>query len=321
MNGRRRGQLYRLHSWLGLLAALPLLVVAGSGVILGFYDHIRHASAPYRLEKPVSPHLPPVALAEAAGAAWPTGRLETLYLPSAVDRSARAVMVGDKRVTVFLHPASGALLAVRDADRSDWLEFVRRLHHGNQLGLAGEIAVAAIALAIVILWLTGFALHRRGHLHGLLGRIAGGGLVFLAVSGGILTFGKPLRENFYPPPAASGTAPTWADVSRAVKMGAMAYGRAPLGRIVFPTKAGQPLLLRYRDGGRVFLDHSSAQVLRVETSFSPWLNILYPLHSGRFFGGWGPPLVAALGGVLLFIAASGLVIRRRSGRRIFARKK
>lgn len=314
MNGRRRGQLYRLHSWLGLLAALPLLVVAGSGVILGSYDHIRHASAPYRLETPASPHLPPVALAEAARAAWPTGHLETLYLPSGVDRSARALMGGEKRVTLFLHPASGKVLAVRETDRHDWLDFVRELHHGNPLGVAGEFAVAAAAVAMVILWLTGFALHQRGALHGLLGRFAGGGLVFLAVTGGILTFAKPLRENCYPPPTAAGAAPTWADLSRGVKKGAMAYGGAPLDRIVFPAGGGQPLLLRFRDGGRVWLDSTCGEVLRVETLFSPWLNGLYPLHSGRILGSSGPPIVAVLGGVLLVLVTRGMRLRRRKWR-------
>lgn len=315
MNGHRRGQLYRLHACLGLIAALPLLVIAVSGIILGFHDKLRYASAPYRLSGPVAHPLEPATLADAARAALPGGRLEVLYLPTAPERAARAVMAGEKRLILFLHPATGRVLAVRDAERKDRLEFLRALHHGKALGVAGEIAAGAAALLLPLLWLTGRPFRRGGlyksGIHAGLGRITGGALIFLAVTGGILTFAKPLRDHFYPPPR-SVTVFKATDLSRAVEIGAGIYGLAPLDRIVFPARADLPLLFRFRDGGRVWLDAARGEALRVETPFAPWLNVLYPLHSGRILGRSGPPLVAALGVALLLLTAR--VVRLRHER-------
>lgn len=324
MKAHRRVQLYRFHAWLGLLAALPLLLIAASGILLGFYDGLRYASPPYRLPLPVERPLGPAALADAARAAQPGGRLEALYLPTAPERAARAVMGGNRRVTLFLHPADGGVIAVRDAEQRDWLDFLRAIHHGKLLGGAGEAAAGALALALPLLWLTGRSVvrgrgWRQSGIHARLGRITGGMLAFLALTGGILTLAKPLREHLYPPPriaVASGAA----ELSRILEKGVGIYGRAPLERIVFPAGNGAPILLRFRDGGRLWLDVANEEVLRVETPFSPWLNFLYPLHSGRILGRCGPPLVAALGGALLLLAMSALFIRRRSGRKIFSRK-
>lgn len=315
MNGRRRGQLCRLHSWLGLLAALPLLVVAGSGIILGFYDGLRFASPPYRLPVPVERPLGPAALADSARAALPGGRLEAIYLPVAPDEAARAVMAGERRVTLFLHPATGRILAVRDAEQRDWLEFLRALHHGKAFGIAGEVVVGATALLLPVLWLTGRSIGRGNGLrnsgiHAGLGRITGGFLTFMAVTGGILTIAKPLRDHFYPPPRTSAVSKA-VDLSLAVEKAVGSYGHTPLDRIVFPARADLPLLFRFRDGGRVWLNAADGEVLRVETTFSPWLNFLYPLHSGRIAGRYGPPLVAVLGVALLLLASRGVRLHRK----------
>lgn len=319
MNAKRRAQLSRLHVRMGILFALPLLLLGVSGILLGFYDELRHSDFPDRLDVRFARPLSPAVLAEAARAAWPFGPLEVLHLPAAPDRAVRAAMAGEQRVTLFLHPGTGELLAIRDTERKDWVGRLHDLHRGKVAGFAGEIVAAAAALAIVILWLTGLALRRRRkgarHLHARLGVAAGGILAFLAFTGGVLAFAKPLRDAFYPPPRVGSVITEYPeDLSRLITRGTAVSPAAPLDRIIFQLRSHQPLVLRFRDGGRVWLDGGSGEVLRTETPFSPWINLLYPLHSGRILGGWGPPLAAAFGALLLFLAGSGWLLRRPGGK-------
>ncbi len=41
------------HLYLGVTLALPLLIIAASGIMLSFYDELRYAAPPYRLAAPV----------------------------------------------------------------------------------------------------------------------------------------------------------------------------------------------------------------------------------------------------------------------------
>lgn len=308
----------RLHRGLALLATVPLLAVAGSGILLGYYDELRYAAPPYRLAAPVAQPLSPAALAAAALTARPTARLEALYLPQAPQRSARALVCGDRegRLLLFLHPGDGSLLAVQHAHEQDLLGRLYDLHHGRLFGAAGVAIFAGAALALVLLVLTGLLLYRRpAGLHARLGAAAGVVLLYFALSGALLSYAKPLRERWYPAPPlphAPRPAPAPAAVERALATVAAIYGPAPLERILLATP-GRPMLLRFADGRRVYLDHSGRRVLRTETGTAPWLNLLYPLHSGRLLGNWGALPAAAGGGALLVVVVSGFVppLRRK----------
>lgn len=321
MGMNRVGRLSRFHVIVGMTSAVPLIVIAVSGVLLGFYDGLRHGSAPYRLEKPVTHPLGPAALVGAARSAYPGGRMEMLYLPATPERAVRVRMTGEagRRSVIFLHPGTGKPIAVRDAAERDWVELLHEVHRGKIAGFTGEILVAAAALSVVLLWLSGLPSRRRGgkvrHLHGRLGRVTGGLLALIALTGGMLAFAKPLREHLYPPPRTSAArALPAADIATLLRAGSGAYAVAPLDRIIFPVRGDQPLVLRFRDGGRVWLDGGKGEVLRTETPYAPWVNLLYPLHSGRILGRLGPPLVAALGVLLLLLIGSGYLMRRKGAK-------
>ena len=183
--------------------------------------------------------------------------------------------------------------------------------------VAGELVAAAAAFSLLALWLSGRPLRRqgsrRGHLHGRVGRATGAALALIALTGGVLAFAKPLRERFYPPPTASAGKVATPDPVRIISAGSRAYSGTQLERVLFPVRPGQPAALRFADGARVWVD-VDGEVLRTESVLSPWLNLLYPLHSGRVLGKLGPPLMALFGVVLLFLTCSGYLLRSKRHR-------
>ncbi|MEW6613242.1 MAG: PepSY-associated TM helix domain-containing protein [Pseudomonadota bacterium] len=326
--------LFKIHVYAGTVLSLPLFVIALTGIVLGFYDPLRYAGPPYGLETAASRPLPPAALAERVRAAYPHLSLEVLYLPTDPGRAARAKLVGeDKPVLAFLDPLSGKTLAEQDPAEEDWLQFLYHLHRGQPLGLAGQIMASATGVLILLLWLAGLWLWwpkrhvarpwkagspraRLLGLHRWLGLWLGGLLVLLALAGALLNFAGPLGKAFNPPPRAeaveqSSLLPLAHIVARAER----AYPAAPVERIYFPKAGGALWQFRFRDGGRVFVSAASGQVLKVDTPFSHWTSLLYPLHSGRVFGENGPRLIAILGLGLLASGVSGLAFWRRIPRK------
>jgi uncharacterized iron-regulated membrane protein len=324
----------RAHVWLGTIAALPLLVVTGTGIVLGFFDPLRHAAPPHRLSAPVGRPLPPADLLARAAAAYPDHRVARLQLPGAPERAAVARMVGPAPRLVFLEPSTGAVLAERPAG-GDLLEKVRALHHGALFGAVGRWVATASGLAAIVLWLLGdrvrARLPPRGppppgarmrrrmlFVHRRLGWVGGLALAALAATGGMLNHAGALRSRWLPEPRvaeAPGAAATYA----AIPAGVAAYPRAALDRVDLPVSPHAPLRLRFVDGAWVYVDAAAGQVLAVHGPWHPLL-ALYPLHSGRFAGPAGPPAVAALGLVALVVVATGVFHHlRRRGRQEDAR--
>lgn len=319
MKGSSIAQLSRLHVRLGLVFAVPLLIIGASGILLGFHDWLRYGASPYRLEEPVVQPVAPAVLADAARSAYPEGRLEVLYLPTEPERAARARLSGKEgsRALVFLDPATGKPVAVRDPAERDLVDWLYEVHRGAIAGLSGEIVAAAGAVSLVLLWLSGLPLKRQGRwarpLHGRIGRSAGGVLALVALTGGLLSFAKPLREKLYPAPRTSVATPLpTVDIAQVVSAGSRVYTGSLLERVLLPVRGGQPVALRYQDGGRVWVDGANGQVLRTETPYAPSINLLYPLHSGRMLGKLGPTLVAAFGVLLMFLTVSGYSLQRKA---------
>lgn len=332
MQQRRRRRWRAWHVGLGSLALLPLLVIVGTGILLGFYDPLRFSQAPYALAHPVASSLTPAQLAERVQARYPERRLRVLYLPVAAHHAARAVLDGaGGRRLVFLHPGSGAPLAMQSAGTQDWLGFIYQLHRGKPLGLAGQIIASLSGVAVGLLWGLGWYLRRRRRstscgrglrLHRWCGFYVGGFLALGALLGALLNFAGPLLSVFNPPPAAPArlNAPL-ADWTRVIAAGQAAYSGARLERIYFPAAATAPWQLRFQDGGRVFLTARGPTVLQLSAPLSHWTSSLYPLHSGRILGPYGPMAMSLLGaaGLLLLLSVRRhwrLPGWRRPGRRL-----
>jgi len=326
--------LFKTHVYLGAALALPLMIIAATGILLGFYDELRYAEPPYRLNQAVEAGLPPAVLAQRIQADYPDYRLEVLYLPTAPKCAIRAKLAGPDRRLAFIHPGTGQTLAVRDAAEQDGLDFLYALHRGKPLGLPGQIIASAAGVSVPILWGVGLLLRQRRPadrterrnfltlrgLHRDLGLMLGGFLAVLAVMGSLLNFAGPLKQWLAPPPRLAGSEPAvTTNIAHHLSSAASAYPAAPLERIYFPADESTPLQLRFRDGGWAYLD-LDGRVLKIVTPFSHWPHLLYPLHSGRVWGTHGPKVMALFGLILLGLSGSGLYLHCRRRKAIRKRQ-
>ena len=323
--------LFKSHLYIGTALALPLLLIASTGILLGFYDELRYAAAPYRLAMPVYHGLDAPVLAERIQAAYPTHHLERLYLPTAPERTARVRLSGyGQSLLVFLHPGTGAILAIQDAADQDWLEFLYNLHRGKPLELAGQIIASASGVFVLVLWILGMwlwwrrpARHRPWHgrslfikaisTHRWLGLMLGGIITCLTVVGALLNFAGPLMQWLDPPPILSSHEPGSQPLPlrHIVSAATDAYRQVPLERIYFPAQPSHLFQLRFQDGSWVYLEPDSGKIVKIKIPFSHWTRLLYPLHSGRILGDHGSWLIALCGVVLLLLSGSGLMHWRR----------
>src|SRR5437588_12387958 len=93
-----RKLLLNIHLWLGLAAALFLLLRAGSGALLVFENEIDHAlNAKYLDVQPAGDRLPPSAIGERLSQKYPGSKLAGVQFPSRSDGS----------YAVFLTAANG----------------------------------------------------------------------------------------------------------------------------------------------------------------------------------------------------------------------
>jgi uncharacterized iron-regulated membrane protein len=315
------------HLYLGMAIALPLLIIASSGIILSFYDDLRYSAPPYRLENPVDQPRDAEALAESVRRHYPRHRLEVLFLPTAPERSARARLASPEPLLVFIHPSTAAILEVKGAADLDWLDWLRELHRGSVLGLPGKIAASMVGLGTLFLWLMGLWLwYRRSAtakrqrrkteiLLGLMvshrqtGLLLGGPVVGLVLLGTLLNFSGPLMQWLDPPPTI--LSPTYTEqlmtlpLPRLVDTVVKNYHDTPLERIYFPATASQPWRFRFLDGSWGFVDGQNGKLLKLKTPSSHWTMLLYPLHSGKMLGICGHWLLVFCGLTQLFLIASG----------------
>jgi hypothetical protein len=312
------------HLYLGATLALPLLVMAASGIMLSFYDELRYAAPPYRLAAPVHQPLHAHALAETVRRHFPGHRLEVLFLPRAPEHSARAKLAGPEPILVFIHPGTTAILATQNSSQLDELEWLRELHRGSLFGLPGKIFASVAGLGILLLWLMGLYLwfrrnkaakrqgRRKGRvkIHRLTGLLLGGPIAGLASLGALLNFAGPLMQRLDPPPTLtfshSTEEQTAKPLSSLVDTLAKSYRAAPLERVYFPATPNELWRFRFMDGSWGFMNGHDGTLIKLKTPYSHWTMLLYPLHSGKLMGVYSH-WVSAFGGLgLLFLIGSGL---------------
>lgn len=324
--------LYKAHAYLGIICILPFLIIASSGILLGFYDQLRYSAPPYSLTAPVQQNLAPAALAGRIQAAYPDYRLARLYLPAAPDHAARAILEGSDSRQAFVHPGTGAIFAMQSTAHQDWLGFIYDLHRGKTFGLAGQIIASLSGVGLLILWGAGLMLWwrrpsrayswrgqsfrtRLRSAHRWLGLALGGLLAFLAAAGALLNFAGPIKQWLDPAPqieAIEAGAQPPLHLTQLLARGSGLYPEASLERIYFPAAENPLLRLRFDDGAWVYLHAASGEIIKTAPVFSHWTNLLYPLHSGRLWGTGGPWMMAALGVILFVLGGSGILIYWRN---------
>ncbi|MCC7484881.1 MAG: PepSY domain-containing protein [Burkholderiales bacterium] len=154
-----------IHRWLGLVAGALALVLGITGAVLAF-DPVRDAwqSVPAAADLPVS------VLAQRVSSIIP-GAEEIHHLPSGAI-VVYAFDAGQARAS-RVHPADGRVLGPYEPSAlSRWL---KNLHRSFLLGDAGRVAAATVALAMLLLSVSGLALmlRRMGGWRRLAGRVRG----------------------------------------------------------------------------------------------------------------------------------------------------
>lgn len=319
---------FKIHVYLGTACALLFLIIASTGILLGFYDQLRYSAPPYRLTTSMDHGLAPTVLAKKIRSAYPEYRLTQLFLSTAPERAAQAKLEGphNNSQLVFVHPGTGAVFASQGATHQDWLSFVHSLHHGKPFGLIGQIIISASGISLLILWIVGLVLWwqrpsrayawrgkpwriRLRSIHRWLGLALGGLVAILATLGALLNFVGPIKQWLDPLPqirAVEMSAQRPLNLERALTRGSAAYPGVPLERIYFPIPDNPLLRLRFKDGTWVYLHGMDGEVIKIASPFSHWTNLLYPLHSGRLLGRGGPWMIVVLGTILLMLGGSGV---------------
>ncbi|MEE7491502.1 PepSY domain-containing protein [Methylobacterium oryzae] len=196
---------WRWHFYAGLLCLPFLIGLSATGALYLFKDEINGSLFAYRtrVAPQASAPIGPDRLIFNALQTVPDAAPVTYTDPASPDASARVTLAaGDRRIVVYLNPYKGDVLDRVDRDR-ELMAVVRGLH---SLALVGPLAnavieiVAGFAIVLVVtgtyLWWPrgqqgGVVTVRAGprrrvwwrDLHAVTGFVAGGGLLFLALTG------------------------------------------------------------------------------------------------------------------------------------------
>lgn len=176
-SGSRFRKIFDLHNVVGIYAVAALLLMAATGTIIGFEDFFlagwiyaatqstAPAPPPRNLRSAPIPGAPPLTVDQAIAAAaqaLPGTSLEAVQLPS----NRRGVYNVHRRMPGETAPAamsfamvdqfSGKPLYVYRMDRGrSLIRFIRSVHTGDILGLAGHTLVSLFSLTLVLMIVTG----------------------------------------------------------------------------------------------------------------------------------------------------------------------
>jgi uncharacterized iron-regulated membrane protein len=156
-------KLFQLHSLLGLVTGMLLLVISLSGSVLVFHEEIDHALNPDLLTVPVAgPRLPLNQLyAQAAGRHPSAEAIRFRRLPLRAGQALEMnVTEAGKYTLLYLDPYTGRVVGERQRYTFlvDWL---LRLHYSLFLGGTGEFVVALLAVALLGSVITGLFIYRK----------------------------------------------------------------------------------------------------------------------------------------------------------------
>ncbi|WP_207531843.1 PepSY-associated TM helix domain-containing protein [Desertivirga arenae] len=159
MKGRK---LFALHSILGLITGVLLLVISLSGSILVFSDEIDHALNTDILK--VTPRHEKVSLDSAYRTAlksFPGGFVRIRQLPAQSNHSIEfSVEKGENWTFAYINPYTGKLTGSRNA-RTYFIGWVLLLHYSLLGGTIGELLVAILSITLMLSVITGLVVYRK----------------------------------------------------------------------------------------------------------------------------------------------------------------
>jgi uncharacterized iron-regulated membrane protein len=308
----KRASYSKLHLYLGVLVSLPLLLIAVTGILLGFL-------APYRIEPALNGTLTAGQILAELNRQLPAQQITVLRFPESPHAPLRARLADDR--LVYLHPESGQVLAIHKKGEIDWLEFLYRIHRGKILGYAGQVTASILGVSVLVLAVLGVLIRRSRkknltkertlRAHRTLGFPFGLLVGAVGVGGALLNFSGPLTQWLDPVPSVvpghSQRAPDLDALSRAA---VSAYPNVPLESIRWPRDKTSAIQFEFGDTSRVYLDPMSGAVVKTASWSSHWTRSLAILHTGKIVGAFRPLWTTLVGVTLLGLLLSGLFLAK-----------
>lgn len=163
-----RKRLWQLHSWLGLVAGLGLLVIGLTGGVLMFHDELETLFNPgiVRVEPAPAGRLPADELLVAANRQLPGHEIAGwLFRPADEARLADLLYVrrhgSAEWLVATLDPYAGKILASPRDGAETFTGWVLELHYTFFGGHAGTLVVGLLGLVLCALGVTGVWLYRE----------------------------------------------------------------------------------------------------------------------------------------------------------------
>lgn len=331
-----------LHLWLGLVIAVPVVVTAGTGVVLTWAKELAPiVDGPEWLATEEGEPLDWPGLVRSVYEAYPEARI--LHLGGDPD-SGYALPVWldqpDGGVRPFLlDPVTGDLTArEQQSERLKWIETLHRNLHlgpvGRQIVAVSSLAMAIIALLGVVLWWpmrrgTLRGLWRRRALlrwHNLLGLAVLPLLLVFALTGITLTYNDPLFDVLHrlagtptqPDNPKPRTKPGDASLETLFAKARAAVAKSQISGVNEAQGDTTVYTLRLRKPGEVHpsgwhsvrVEAGSGQLLSIKDhrggSWAAWYEQMwYVLHTGSFLGPIARGIWALASLVIVILAVTG----------------
>jgi len=348
-----RSIVLKIHRWLSIAAAIPLVLLGLSGAILTFENEIDRSLNPHLLT--VAPHGTALAWQEVLGRVqqkYPKSRVVALRIPQRADLSVEASLTNG--LHVYIDPYQGTVLGERRRAQIV-AAYLHRFHTNLLVGEPGSKVQGVTALTLIALCLSGLVLWWRQKvmllrantppgrwwhdLHSMLGIYAWPFWLVLGTTGAMMTFESvaepltnrlagsvPTLPQFRSVPAA-GREPL--SIDRVVEIAQQRLTGALVTLVTLPaSEAGTfTAFLKFPDDrtpagrSRVVIDRTSGEVLGVlDTRDVPLGTWIWQHHRSWHTGdqwGWSSRLLMFAASLALLVQVlSGLVLwQRRRWRR------
>ncbi len=165
----KKSFLFRIHSTVGLVSGLFILLMSLSGAALVFHDELDSLQQP-KVNSASGEHISVDSAYHIIQKQYPHAQISNCAVPEnnskpfsffIYDSSYRH---GEKAMEVFLHPQTGAVLKSRggsDDAGNNFMSWVSKFHNSFHLGKTGEWLLGFFALIFLLSMITGLVLFRK----------------------------------------------------------------------------------------------------------------------------------------------------------------